>query len=531
MMGLAASGCVFSAGKSASADEAASVETELTVDEKESSGTGPEIFTKYVDYHPVKAEPGKMAEGDNHHILTVWFSRSGNTSVDPSADAVSSASLTINSDRTTTGNAEQMADWIADESGSDSFLIQTEYTLPVDYDETVKVGEGLDIDSVRPSLASHLDSVDSYDTVFLVTPIWHYTVPEPVMSFLDEYDFSGKKIVVFTTHAGSGFADTIDRIKEAEPGADVSEGIAVRQGEVENSEDEVREAARKAADPSEDAGKRTAKDNAEMQTEDKTIATRKVPENGTAINIRFGDEAVIKGVLNDSETAKAFIEKLPYTIHMGHYSHDFCGVTEELPYSDEEEHYGWLNGDIDYATDAPYFTILYKDEDISEQFGYQVNIGVVTSPLDELDKLGNSYDVTVELAEESSDTGAAEQDEDHFSIEINGTKIKAAFEQNSSADAFRKLLAGGPVAVDLHDYGSFEKVGDLGTSLPTNDQQITTSPGDIILYQGNQITIYYDQNTWNFTKLGKIEGLTQEELKEILGDGNVTAVFSLEQGE
>lgn len=142
-----------------------------------------------------------------------------------------------------------------------------------------------------------------------------------------------------------------------------------------------------------------------------------------------------------------------------------------------------------------------------------------------------SKDDTDIQTETLSDTGAAEQDEDHFSIEINGTKMTAAFEQNSSADALRKLLAGGPVTVDLHDYGNFEKVGDLGISLPTNDQKITTSPGDIILYQGNQITIYYDQNTWNFTKLGEIEGLTQEELKEILGDGNVTAVFSLEQGE
>lgn len=145
--------------------------------------------------------------------------------------------------------------------------------------------------------------------------------------------------------------------------------------------------------------KRVASDGAQMQTEDKTIATRIPPENGTKINIRFGDDAVITGVLNDSDTAKALIAKLPYTVHMSRYSHDFCGVTEELPYSEDEVHYGWLNGDIDYAIDAPYFTILFKDEDESEQFGYQVNIGVITSPLAEIDALNGSYDVTVELAE------------------------------------------------------------------------------------------------------------------------------------
>ena len=78
----------------------------------------------------------------------------------------------------------------------------------------------------------------------------------------------------------------------------------------------------------------------------------------------------------------------------------------------------------------------------------------------------------------------------------------------------------------MHDYDSFEKVGPLPKSLPRNDTQITTRAGDIILYQGNQITIYYDVNSWNFTKLGKVEDVTQDELKQILGKGNVTAEFS-----
>lgn len=147
------------------------------------------------------------------------------------------------------------------------------------------------------------------------------------------------------------------------------------------------------------ASKRVAMDGAEIQTENPDMATRVVPENGTKVNIRFGDDAVLTGVLNDSETAQALIAQLPYTVHMSHYTHDFCGVTDDLPYQEDEVHYGWLNGDIDYATDAPYFTILYKDQDISEQYGYQVNIGVLTSPLSEIANLGSSYDVTVELAE------------------------------------------------------------------------------------------------------------------------------------
>lgn len=81
----------------------------------------------------------------------------------------------------------------------------------------------------------------------------------------------------------------------------------------------------------------------------------------------------------------------------------------------------------------------------------------------------------------------------------------------------------------MSDYGNFEKVGPLGQSLPTNNQQITTEAGDIILYQGNQITIYYDRNSWNFTRLGKINGVTSRQLRDILGSGDVSVTFSLEK--
>ena len=143
---------------------------------------------------------------------------------------------------------------------------------------------------------------------------------------------------------------------------------------------------------------KVAKDGADMQTEDKSIATRLPMEGGTKINMYFGD-TLITGVLNDSETAKALIEKLPMTQHMSRYSHDFCGVTEELPYNEDDVHYGWLNGDIDYALNAPYFTILFEDQDVSEQYGYQVNIGVITCPIADIAALQGSYDVRIELAD------------------------------------------------------------------------------------------------------------------------------------
>ena len=117
-----------------------------------------------------------------------------------------------------------------------------------------------------------------------------------------------------------------------------------------------------------------------------------------------------------------------------------------------------------------------------------------------------------------------------FYAHVNGKVLKILAAENSSADAFLDLLKSGDVPVEMHDYGSFEKVGPLGTTLPRNDEQITTEPGDVILYQGDQITIYYDVNNWSFTRRGKVRDLSQAELKDILGSGNVTVTFSLSEG-
>ncbi len=120
-----------------------------------------------------------------------------------------------------------------------------------------------------------------------------------------------------------------------------------------------------------------------------------------------------------------------------------------------------------------------------------------------------------------------EKTDNKLKITVNGTELIATLEDNSSAQALTELLKQGDITVDMSDYGNFEKVGNLPQSLPKNDEKITTVPGDIILYQGNKITIYYDENTWDFTKLGHIDNITQEELKTLLGDGDVTVSLSI----
>jgi len=136
----------------------------------------------------------------------------------------------------------------------------------------------------------------------------------------------------------------------------------------------------------------------------------------------------------------------------------------------------------------------------------------------------------VQSASEENDQNELEET-DMINIQIGEYTLKAELAENTSAQAFAGLLAQGPVTVQMSDYGSFEKVGPLPTSLPENNEQITTEPGDLILYQGSSVTIYYDTNSWNFTRLGKVQGVTQEELREILGDGDVEVTFRESMGD
>nr|WP_300184346.1 cyclophilin-like fold protein [uncultured Agathobaculum sp.] len=117
------------------------------------------------------------------------------------------------------------------------------------------------------------------------------------------------------------------------------------------------------------------------------------------------------------------------------------------------------------------------------------------------------------------------QEESALKITVGEHEFLATFEDNSSAEEFRELLSQGPLTIEMEDYGGFEKVGPLGTELTRNDMQITTEPGDIILYQGNQITIYYGINSWNFTRLARIDD--PSELQEKLGSGSISVTFSL----
>ena len=112
-----------------------------------------------------------------------------------------------------------------------------------------------------------------------------------------------------------------------------------------------------------------------------------------------------------------------------------------------------------------------------------------------------------------------------FYLTVEGVTFPATFADNQGAEALADLLTDGPLTLSLEDYGGFEKVGSLGQSLPTSNTHITTQSGDIVLYQGKQIVLFYGSNAWSYTRLGQVTDLTG--WQEALGHGDVTVTLSL----
>ncbi len=118
------------------------------------------------------------------------------------------------------------------------------------------------------------------------------------------------------------------------------------------------------------------------------------------------------------------------------------------------------------------------------------------------------------------------EESDELKMRINGTAVTVQWEDNEAVAALKEAVKDKPLTVQMSMYGGFEQVGSLGMSLPRNDTRITTSPGDVILYSGNQVVVFYGSNTWAYTRLGHITDKTPAELTQLLSNGNVTITLT-----
>jgi len=130
--------------------------------------------------------------------------------------------------------------------------------------------------------------------------------------------------------------------------------------------------------------------------------------------------------------------------------------------------------------------------------------------------------------QEIKPTELKKAEETAMQMKINDVPVSVQWENNDSVAALIELVRDAPLTIQMSMYGGFEQVGSIGTSLPRNDVQTTTSSGDIVLYSGNQIVVFYGSNSWAYTKLGKITDNSTSEMVDLLGNEDVTITILIE---
>ena len=236
----------FGAEAPASVETAQVTEEETTAEEPAAEPAEPaaEAEPEAGLEQEAETEPAETVEETAQNpVIVVYFSRMGNTDFPEDVDAVSSASL-VDSNGELKGNAQLLAEWMADEAGCETWEITTSEKYPADYDETTDVAKQEQNEDARPALSAQLEGFDGIETVYLVYPNWWGDLPMALYSFFDEYDFAGKTICVSVTHGGSGFSGGISTIQTLEPDAQVVEGLSLRDSSVPDAEEEARQLVR-----------------------------------------------------------------------------------------------------------------------------------------------------------------------------------------------------------------------------------------------------------------------------------------------
>lgn len=184
------------------------------------------------------AEAESSEAGAQSSLLVAYFSYAENAALPDDVDASASASIQP-WNGALTGNTGVVADMIAQATGADLFSIRTVEQYPDTYDATIDQGQQEQSDGARPELATHLENLGSYDTIFLGFPNWWGDMPMAVYTFLDEVDLSGKTVIPFVTSGGSGFSNTISTIQQMEPQATVQEGLSIGASSATGAQQQV----------------------------------------------------------------------------------------------------------------------------------------------------------------------------------------------------------------------------------------------------------------------------------------------------
>lgn len=352
-------------------------------DVPESSQNAEEITDAPLDTDPSASQsPG---ETGNSNILIAYFTWADNTVVeDPSSvdvDATTSASVLA------PGNAAKLASWIQQEVGGDLHSIVVEEPYSSDYDQCLDRAADEKAENARPALASHVDNMEDYDIVFLGFPNWWYTLPMPVLTFVEEYDWSGKTVVPFVTHGTGGLSSTIRDLSAALPeDATILEPIGVYRPEVDASQSAVQEWIAGLDLELPQGG------NGQTQKEETNTM-----ESTRRIRFSLDDDSEIIVRLNDNPAAEALYEMLPLELSFEDFNstEKIAYLTEEIPSDGSPDQCDPDVGSLCYYIPWGNLCFFYRDFRPSSSL---IPLGQVESGAGLLEGLDRTAAVMVEAA-------------------------------------------------------------------------------------------------------------------------------------
>lgn len=350
-------------------------------EESKTSGDSSFIVTEEetADTEPETPEPIAVStEENNSNILIVYFSRWGNTEYPDDVDATTSASIVA--DGGNYGTTEYVARMIQENVGGELHFIQTQEPYPADFDELRDLNHSEMAEGYLPALMESNLDISGYDTVFIGYPVWATEVPQAVLSFLNEYDFSGKTVIPFCTHDGYGAGSSYNTIREASHAAESLEGLAIEAKDVPT------------------AGNTVAAWLEEIGITRESIGAE---NEETAITITIGD-IVLDGVIYDTALAQEIKEYFPFTISMNGYGgREYYGGVDFYPAQENLVGGGntFDNGDITYCEVHHNMAVFYAQTDNPVLTVDVIPIGRVTSDLSVFENLDSREEITFSLAE------------------------------------------------------------------------------------------------------------------------------------
>ncbi len=365
VMAAALTACKDNAELSGNFSENNSSKPTTDSDKNSSRGSSSESASGSSDTSAASSEPAESSE----KILIAYFSRWGNTNYPDDVDATTSASIVIDNNRF--GTTEYVARMIQETVGGDIHPIKTVTPYTADFDKLTDVNHREMASGFLPELKKSDLDISEYDTVFVGYPVWATDVPQAVVSFLSQYDFSDKTVIPFCTHDGYGAGRSYGTIASASKAKNMADGLAIEAKDVPSA-------------------KRTVESWLD------SIGFSKSGDNTseTALKIKIGDK-LLDGVLYDTALAREIKERLPLTISMvGYGGREYYGGVDFYPKNLEGGKNTFENGDITYCEAHHNMAIFYAQTDDPILSVDVIPIGKVTSDLSVFDTLDSRETVT-----------------------------------------------------------------------------------------------------------------------------------------